>query len=107
MNKFETIEELAIYIEKQQLVLLFIKTENCGVCDVMLRKVNYVLENYDYVEKVEKVEILLQDMQEIAGRYAVFTGPTILLFHNGKEILRESRFISLENLERTIQLFED
>lgn len=67
----------------------------------MLRKVNGLLENYDYVEKVE---ILLQDMQEIAGRYAVFTGPTVLLFYNGKEILRESRFISLENLERTIQL---
>ena len=43
-------------------------------------------------------------MQEIAGRYAVFTGPTILLFHNGKEILRESRFISLENIERVLQL---
>ncbi|MGQ0453246.1 thioredoxin family protein, partial [Bacillus sp. SS-TM] len=26
---------------------------------------------------------------------------------NGKEILRESRFISLENLERIIQLFEE
>ena len=64
MNTFETIEELATYIEEQQLVLLFIKTENCGVCDVMLRKVNYVLENYNYVEKIE---ILLQDMQEIAG----------------------------------------
>ena len=81
MKNFETIEELVTYIEEQQVVLLFIKTENCGVCDVMLRKVNYVLENYDYVEKIE---ILLQDMQEVAGRYAVFTGPTILLFHNGK-----------------------
>ncbi|MFJ6193221.1 thioredoxin family protein [Bacillus thuringiensis] len=104
MTTFKTIEEIATYIEEQQLVLLFIKTENCGVCDVMLRKVNCVLENYDYVEKIE---ILLQDMQEIGGRYAVFAGPTILLFYNGKEILRESRFISLENLERTIQLFEE
>ena len=68
MTTFKTIEELATYIEEQQLVLLFIKTENCGVCDVMLRKVNCVLENYDYVEKIE---ILLQDMQEIAGRYGV------------------------------------
>ena len=51
MNTFETIEELATYIEGQQLVLLFIKTENCSVCDVMLRKVNCVLENYDYVRK--------------------------------------------------------
>ena len=50
MKNFETIEELVTYIEEQQVVLLFIKTENCGVCDVMLRKVNYVLENYDYVE---------------------------------------------------------
>ncbi len=38
MTTFKTIEELATYIEEQQLVLLFIKTENCGVCDVMLRK---------------------------------------------------------------------
>ncbi len=38
MNTFKTIEELATYIEEQQLVLLFIKTENCGVCDVMLRE---------------------------------------------------------------------
>ena len=37
MNTFETIEELATYIEAQQLALLFIKTENCGVCDVMLK----------------------------------------------------------------------
>ncbi|WP_002151627.1 thioredoxin family protein [Bacillus cereus] len=103
MSKFETIEELATYIEEQHFVLLFIKTENRGVCDVMLRKVNYVLENYDYVEKVE---ILLQDMQEIAGRYSVLTGPTVLLFYNGKEILRESRFISLENIERALQLLE-
>ena len=50
MTTFKTIEELANYIEEQQLVLLFIKTENCGVCDVMLRKVNCVLENYDYRE---------------------------------------------------------
>ncbi len=48
MTTFKTIEELATYIEEQQLVLLFIKTENCGVCDVMLRKVNCVLENYVY-----------------------------------------------------------
>ncbi|KFN02898.1 thioredoxin [Bacillus clarus] len=103
MKRFQTLEELVAYIKEQQLVLLFIKTENCGVCDVMLRKVNYVLEDYDYVKKVE---ILLQDMQEISGQYLVFTGPTILLFHEGKEILRESRFISLENIERVLQLFE-
>ena len=76
MTTFKTIEELATYIEEQQLVLLFIKTENCGVCDVMLRKVNCVLENYDYVEKIE---ILLQDMQEIAAIWSIYRANNFII----------------------------
>ena len=76
MTTFKTIEELATYIEEQQLVLLFIKTENCGVCDVMLRKVNCVLENYDYVEKIE---ILLQDMQEIGAIWSIYRANNFII----------------------------
>ena len=76
MTIFKTIEELATYIEEQQLVLLFIKTENCGVCDIMLRKVNCVLENYDYVEKIE---ILLQDMQEIGAIWSIYRANNFII----------------------------
>ena len=69
MNTFETIEELATYIEGQQLVLLFIKTENCGVCDVMLRKVNCVLENYDYVESINITTRHARDCGAICSIY--------------------------------------
>ncbi|WP_459502148.1 thioredoxin family protein [Bacillus sp. C1] len=104
MGKFQTIEELASYIEEQRLLLLFIKTENCGVCDVMLQKVNRLLAGY---QGVENIVISLQDMRAISGKYLVFTAPTVLLFHEGKEILRESRFISLEKIERVLQLLEE
>ncbi|PEB50927.1 thiol reductase thioredoxin [Bacillus pseudomycoides] len=103
MRDFQTIEELVAYIEEKDLALLFIKTENCGVCDVMLEKVSRLLEHY---QGVENIVISLQDMREISGKYLVFTGPTVLLFHEGKEILRESRFISLEKIERVLQLVE-
>ncbi|MBO1581179.1 thioredoxin family protein [Bacillus sp. XF8] len=103
MRKFQMIEELVAYIEEQRLLLLFIKTENCGVCDVMLEKVNHLLKQY---HAVENIVISLQDMKEISAKYLVFTAPTILLFHEGKEILRESRFISLEKIERSLQLLK-
>ena len=76
MNTFETIEELATYIEEQQLVLLFIKTENCGVCDVMLRKVNYVLENYNYVEN-----------RDIATRHARDCGAICCIYRSNSFII--------------------
>ncbi len=51
------------------------------------------------------IVVSLEDMKEISAKYLVFTAPTVLLFHQGKEILRESRFISLENTERTLKMF--
>ncbi|WP_439744503.1 thioredoxin family protein [Bacillus pseudomycoides] len=89
-------EELIAYIEEQGRLLLFIKTENCGVCDVMLEKVNRLLKQY---KNVGNIVVSFEDMKEISAKYLVFTAPTVLLFHQGKEILRESRFISLGNTE--------
>ncbi|MGF9966347.1 thioredoxin family protein [Bacillus rhizoplanae] len=103
MKQFLNVEELAAYIEQQPLCLLFIKTEDCGVCDVMLEKIMQLLETYP---NVEKIVVSLEDMREISGQYLVFTAPTVLLFYDGKEIVRESRFISLENINRILQMIE-
>ncbi|MCP1122173.1 thiol reductase thioredoxin [Bacillus sp. AFS018417] len=103
MKQFSNIEELTAYIEQQPLLLLFIKTEDCGVCDVMLEKITQLLEHHS---NVERIVVSLEDMREISGQYLVFTAPTVLLFHGGKEIVRESRFISLENINRILQMIE-
>lgn len=62
----------------------------------MLEKVNRLLKHY---KNVENIVVSLEDMKEISAKYLVFTAPTVLLFHKGKEILCESRFISLGNIE--------
>jgi len=103
MKRFQSIEKLVTCIEEKDTALLFIKTEDCGVCDVMLEKVNHLVEQY---QSVENIVISLQDMKEISAKYLVFTAPTVLLFNDGKEILRESRFISIEKIERALQLVE-
>ena len=68
----------------------------------MLEKVNRLLKQY---KNVGNIVVSFEDMKEISAKYLVFTAPTVLLFHQGKEILCESRFISLENTERTLKMF--
>ena len=43
----------------------------------------------------------------IAGRFLVYSGPTVLLLMDGKEIYRASQFINLEELEQTINKYQE
>ena len=43
----------------------------------------------------------------IAGRFLVYSGPTVLLLMEGKEIYRASQFINLEELEQTINKYQE
>ncbi len=48
------------------------------------------------------IKIDINEVKQVAGQNLVFTVPTILLIKEGKEILRESRFIDFQNLERVL-----
>ena len=41
----------------------------------------------------------------IAGRFLVYSGPTVLLLMEGKEIYRASQFINLEELSQMIDRY--
>ena len=43
----------------------------------------------------------------IAGRFLVYSGPTVLLLMEGKEIYRASQYINLEELEQTINKYKE
>ena len=70
----------------------------------MLSKVERLVENYPQLLS------FYTDITEeplIASRFLVYTGPTVLLILDGKEVYRSSRFIDLDELERKIaQLIE-
>ena len=41
----------------------------------------------------------------IAGRFLVYSGPTVLLLMDGKEVYRASRFIDIEELKYNINRY--
>ena len=82
----------------------YIKASDCGVCNVMLDKVERLADSYTSLCS------FYTDIREeplIAGRFLVYSGPTVLLLMEGKEIYRASQFINLEELEQTINKYQE
>ena len=104
MNHLTNITDIEEIISKNRICLFYIKAPDCGVCNVMLSKVERLVENYP------RLLSFYTDITEeplIASRFLVYSGPTVLLILEGKEVYRSSRFINLDELDRKIdQLIE-
>jgi len=94
--------EITQFIQSNQMAVVYFTTEGCNVCKVLLPKIEEMLKNYPNVG-LAKVDI--SKTLEAAGAYSVFAYPTILLYIDGKEFTRESRYISVESFEETINKY--
>jgi len=57
-----------------------------------------------------KLEAFYTDITEeplVAGRFLVYSGPTVLLLLDGKEVYRSSGFIDIMEVERKIVQLEE
>lgn len=86
-------------LEENSLFVLYFSSPECGVCHAILPRLIALLGEHS----VQMATIDINRLREISGQYLVFTVPTILLIQNGKEILRESRFIDFHNIDRILQ----
>ncbi len=81
-------------------VILYFYSDNCAPCVQLRPKVQELVEG-DYPE----IKLYLIDAEsnpEIPAKYGVFSNPTIILFFDGKEYRRESKYISIPQLSETI-----
>lgn len=82
-------------------VMLF-QTESCGVCPAIEPRLKDLLEDYG----LSYIAIDAGKYPEIAGQHQVFTVPTILVWSENREILRESRFINFSKIERLFEFIQ-
>ena len=102
MKHLTNIKDIEQVLAESPLCLFFIKAPDCGVCNVMLEKVGKLADRFPSMSS------FYTDIREeplIAGRFLVFSGPTVLLLYEGKEIYRGSGFINMEELEMKIEVF--
>ena len=89
-------------IMNQEMLLVIAKTKTCSVCKPMSEKLRIFMEDYP---QIPAYEIYLEDVELFQGQHLVFTVPTVLVFSEGNEILRESRFIDFAKIERLFNLY--
>ena len=96
-----SIEELQAIIKNNMAVLVYFSTTSCNVGEALAPKVFNLVQTY--FPKVIIVTVDLNYSPNIAAIYSAYIEPTILVFFDGKETIRKSRNIGLNELHDAIK----
>ena len=102
MKTVENIDEVIKTINENKMVFLYISTNNCGVCKVLYPKLQSMLSKFP---EIINLSIEIEKVKEVASHFSVFTAPMLLLLIDGKETIRESRFVNIKDLEDKINRY--
>jgi thioredoxin-like negative regulator of GroEL len=98
MNTIESIEKT---IKDNLAVMLYFSAPTCNVCHALKPKLLEAIETN--FKEFEIVSIDVSEEQDIAAHFSVFAIPTVLIFLDGKEFLRKSRHMSIDEVVREIK----
>lgn len=99
MKWIESFEAWIEVAERNKSLLLFVKTNNCSVCDGLLPQVEALQADYPIPFYI----VNAADVPEMAGQLSLFTAPVVLLFSEGREYARFARFVQMDELKRRMQ----
>ncbi|MDQ7046939.1 MAG: thioredoxin family protein [Sulfurovum sp.] len=92
-----TLEALQNIIKEEVGVLLYFSGEHCSVCHALRPKFRELFDK-EFPE-LKQIFLDAQEYADISAHYAVLSLPTILVFLDGKEFVREGRTVSLHQLK--------
>ena len=95
MNRIKNYNLVKESISNDKAVIIA-KTQGCNVCLPVTLRLIEMMASYP---TIPLYEVYIEDVPEFRGQHLVFTVPTIIVFYDGKEIHRESRFIDWDKLE--------
>lgn len=93
IEELTSLDMVEHFIKKNSLSFLYISRPNCSVCHALLPQVLEVMESFPHIQLGH---INADTVEEIAGKFSIFTIPVLLLFVEGKEYLREARIVHLD-----------
>lgn len=95
-----TLEEIQSKVASSDGIMLYFSGKSCGVCQVLKPKIDQLITTQ--FPKIEQIFIEAEQFPQIASYFEVFTVPTVIIFFEGKEFVKQSRHISVLELEKKI-----
>lgn len=96
LNDVDLIKER---IENEKMVLAYFTSNDCNMCKELFPKIENMLKEFPNIALLRSEADVVP---EIIGVYSVFMVPTIVLFIEGKETIRRSRTISVDEMAGAI-----
>lgn len=104
MNKNQTItsfENLQSVLTTNTIVLLYFSTTSCSVGVALEPKIkNLISSNFP---NISVFNVDMNFSPDIAAKYDAFVEPTIIIFFYGKETIRRSRVIGVNELREAVE----
>ena len=97
----QTIQNIQKTIDENLAVMVYFSAPTCNVCHALKPKLLEALDTNFKEFAVESVDI--SKTEDIAPHFGVFAIPTVLIFLDGKEFLRKSRHMSVDEVIREIK----
>ncbi|MBC8320022.1 MAG: thioredoxin family protein [Bacteroidetes bacterium] len=100
-NEFTTQEEISELIAHEAAVIIYFYSDNCSPCLSLRPKVKQLID-----EEYPEIKFALVNSEKypaLPATYGVFANPTIILFFEGREYRRESKYISIPQLSEAIE----
>ena len=94
------LEELQNTIREEIGVLLYFSGENCNVCHALRPKFKELFDKE--FPKIEQIYLDAHENPEISAHFQVFSVPTMIVFMDGREFIREGRSVSLHQLTQKL-----
>lgn len=102
LKKLSSSEELKDILKSRKNVVLYIGSQTCSVCRDLLPKLESLEKIY---EQIGFYSMEYSENREVMGQLSIHTVPAIVAYMEGKEYLREARFISIEDIRAKIDRY--
>jgi predicted thioredoxin/glutaredoxin len=103
METLTKYDEIDTIINKE-LVMILAKTHTCSACQTIY---DVLKRNVPNLDQIEVYNVYIDDLDRFRGDHLIFSVPTVLIFSEGKELLRESRYINYAKITRLIDMFKN
>jgi len=102
-----SLEDLQNKIKNTDAIMIYFSGENCGICHALQPKIKTAFDQY--FPKIEQLYIKAEENKQIAAHFGIFALPSIIVYFENKEFLKQSRLISVDqivqNINRPYSLF--
>ena len=96
-------EQFQELINADKGVMVYFYSNFCAPCLILRPKVETMMETVFPLMKIVFINALFYP--ELAAEYGVFSSPSLLVYFEGKETIRESKNVSLNELQQKIERY--